>query len=583
MKINKYFFAVLILLSPFFISGCKSSEKTGEKEKRVSQKKQLEAIRSAKFKSFYFEGIKDKSLENYGEAMESFQKCLKMAPDHAATLYQAGIVSREAGNYEDALNYLSRAVENDGSNHWYMAEYGEILAKMRKFDEAAKVYSDLIEKKPNELRFYYNLGNTYIFSEELEKAIEVYEDLENKTGFNEDITKQRYKLQKKLGNDEKAEREVRRLIDHFPRNPEYRGMLAGIFRDRGEPEKAAEVFEKLKELDDDNPLIHLSLADFYDEAGKTDKAFKERETAFAYPELDIDNKVKILMNYYKASRPGDKLVDRSYRLLEIMEEVHDDDPKTYAIYGDFLMRDDRTKEAREKYRKSIALDSSRFMIWNRVLMINSELNDIEAMQTESAAAMDLFPAQPMPYLMNGLAHLQKENYSEAAMSLEQGKNLVVDNPAMQMQFYSSLGDAYYQNGKHGQAWLNYERALRIDPENDYVLNNYAYFLSLQKEQLDKARNMSKRTVKRNPNSPTYLDTYGWVLYQSGMYKEAKEHLERALQNGGDTQSEILEHYGDVMFQLNNTEKAVEYWEKAKNAGDASDDIDQKIQTRSLLE
>lgn len=574
-KINNLFVLLSVLALTAF-TGCKSGEKASG-EKSISSKKQAEAIESAAFKTLFFRGISKKSIENYDEAAEAFRGCLKMAPDHAATLYQLGIIAKEEGNRKYALDYFKRAAENDASNKWYLNEYAEMLIKTRRFEDAATVYKDLLTQYPDNIKYYYDLSNAYIFAGDLKSAVKVYDELESKAGFSEDITKQKIKLYQNLGNTKQMEKEIMLLIDKNPNSAEYQGMLAKLYRKQGENEKALEVFKKLKELDSNNPLIHLSLADYYEDAGKYDEAFEERKAAFAHPELDIDNKIQMLMNYYRASAPGEKLNDRSYELLDILEKTHGDDPKTFAMYGDFLTRDNRNKEARDKYRESIKLDSSRFAIWNRILMINSQLEDVESMIVESKAAMELFPSQPLPYLMNGLGNLQNENYEKAASSLEQGKNLVLDNKPMELQFYSSLGDAYYNSDNFTQAWLNYERALKIDPTNDYVLNNYAYFLSLRKENLDRAREMALSTVQRNPNNSTFLDTYGWVLYQSGKYEQAEEYLKRALNNNGSTQSEILDHYGDVQFKLGSAEKAREYWKKASEAGGDTDEINAKIQ------
>lgn len=565
-------FAFLLLA----FTGCKSGEKAGA-QKQISAKNQAKAIQTTEFKNLYFRGITKKSIDDFEQAGEAFRTCLKMAPDHAPTLYQLGIIAKEEGNRTYALDYFKRAAENDASNKWYLNEYAEMLIKTRKFEEAASVYRDLLNQHPENLKYYYELSNTYIFAGDLKSAVKVYDELEEKSGFSEDVTKQKIKLHQNLGNNKQVEKEIIRLVENDPGNVQYQGMLAKLYRSQGKTDKALEVFKKLKTLDSDNPLIHLSLADYYEDAGKYDEAFEERKAAFAHPELDIDNKIQMLLNYYRASSPGEKLNERSYELLDILEKTHDDDPKTFAMYGDFLTRDNRNKEAREKYRKSLALDSSRFAIWNQVLIINSQLNDVESMVKESSAAMELFPSQPVPYLMNGLGNLQNKNYEKAASSLEQGKNLVLDNRAMELQFYSSLGDAYYNLENFSQAWLNYDRALKIDPANDYVLNNYAYFLSLRKENLEQAQKMSLSTVKRNPNSPTFLDTYGWVLYQSGEYEKAEEYLKRALSNSGSTQSEILDHYGDVQFKLGDTEQAKKYWQKAIDEGGDKDMLNKKIQ------
>lgn len=575
LKISVRFLLATALMAAVF-TGCKSGEKASVS--KSDNKKQEKILASGEFKELFFRGITKKAIEDYEQANEAFLACLKKVPGHAPTLHQLGIIAREEGNQKYAADYFSRAVESDPENRWYLSDLAQTLVKIRDFEKAAEAYRKLLDDNPGQLSYYYELSNAYIFSGDLKSAVNVYDEMEEMIGFNEQITQQKIKLHQNLGNNKQVEKEILKLIENDPGNVQHRGRLAKFYQTQGDKKKALEIFKELKELDKTNPLIHLSLADYYEEAGKYDEAFEERKAAFEHLELGIDNKIQMLLNYFRASGPGDKLNERSYELLEALEKAHPDDPKTFAMYGDFLSRDNRNKEARDKYRKSLALDSSRFAIWNQLLILNSQLNDVEAMIDDSESAMELFPSQPTPYLLSGLGNLQAENYEKAASVLEQGKNLVLDNRPMELQFYSSLGDAYYNMGNYNQAWLNYERALKIDPTNDYVLNNYAYFLSLRKENLEKARKMSRSTVDRNPNSPTYLDTYGWVLYQSGQYEKAEEYLKKALKKNGSDQYEILDHYGDVQYKLGNKSKAVEFWKRAVEVGGDEGEINKKIST-----
>ena len=66
------------------------------------------------------------------------------------------------------------------------------------------------------------------------------------------------------------------------------------------------------------------------------------------------------------------------------------------------------------------------------------------------------------------------------------------------------------------------RSLRYWPDNTMVLNNYAYFLSLEERDLEQALTMSSRVVALTDNNPTYLDTHGWVLFQAGTHGRSQE-------------------------------------------------------------
>jgi len=171
--------------------------------------------------------------------------------------------------------------------------------------------------------------------------------------------------------------------------------------------------------------------------------------------------------------------------------------------------------------------------------------------------------------------------SSAAEVLEQGKKLSKNDPNMQVVFNSLLGDTYNELEQYQKSEEAYEAVLEIDGNNDHVLNNYSYFLSLRKQNLDKARRMSSKLIKNNPDEPTFLDTHAWVLFMQGDYKAAKKFLELALEK--DTSGTIIEHYGDVLFKLGDIENAVIQWNRAKGMDDTSDLIDKKIADRKLYE
>ncbi|HNB13083.1 MAG TPA: tetratricopeptide repeat protein, partial [Bacteroidia bacterium] len=198
-------------------------------------------------------------------------------------------------------------------------------------------------------------------------------------------------------------------------------------------------------------------------------------------------------------------------------------------------------------------------------------------------AIGLFPNESSLYLLNGIAKSQLNLPAEAINILNQGVKLVVDNNQQLIQFYSNLGDCYNKTKEYSASDSSFDKALEIDPNEPFVLNNYAYYLSVRKEKLEQAEKMSKQSNELQPNQSSFLDTYGWILYQEGKYDEAKKWIEKAMENGGENSGTILEHYGDILFKLNQSDKAFEYWKKAKQSGDASGLLDQKIRDKKLYE
>jgi tetratricopeptide (TPR) repeat protein len=126
-------------------------------------------------------------------------------------------------------------------------------------------------------------------------------------------------------------------------------------------------------------------------------------------------------------------------------------------------------------------------------------------------------------------------------------------------------------------------ALKYNPKNLYVLNNYSYYLSLREAELEKAINMSQRAIALEPENTSFQDTYGWILYKMGDFLEAEKWIKKALESGGDERPIILEHYGDILFKLGNKEDAIKYWKRAQSKGKGSDLLLKKIADLDLYE
>ena len=149
-------------------------------------------------------------------------------------------------------------------------------------------------------------------------------------------------------------------------------------------------------------------------------------------------------------------------------------------------------------------------------------------------------------------------------------------------FYAILGDAYHTKKMMPETYEAYEKALEYNTSNIMALNNYAYYLSLERRDLDKAEEMSYKTVKAEPNNATYLDTYAWILFEKANYEQAKIYIDQALQNDDSLSAEVLEHCGDIYFHTGDVDKAVEFWQKAKENGSTSTTLDRKIRQKKYI-
>jgi len=161
--------------------------------------------------------------------------------------------------------------------------------------------------------------------------------------------------------------------------------------------------------------------------------------------------------------------------------------------------------------------------------------------------------------------------------------ITVEQAELKSYFYAQIADIYFKFEKKDSAFVNYEASLAANPKNIMVMNNYAYYLSLDKKDLKKAERMSSKTVELEPKNSTYLDTYAWILYQQGNYSLAKFYIERAIENLSKDEEGgvVLEHYGDILWMNSKDNgkddaKALELWQKSYNSGNKTEELKLKI-------
>lgn len=577
------FITLLVACSPSKeVSSNKVSSKSKNKTKSLADLPEKEQIQ---FKFMFNNACKERILGNYQKAAGLFIQSALIAPNESAPYYELAHLYEGSKEYGTALEYAAKAVELDPDNYWYRVTYAHTLQQNGDFENAIKQYEYLIKNNGDNPDLYFDLGGMQLYNGNYKAAIETFNKIEELIGLQEEISIQKEKIYIKLGDVDKAANEIQKLIDKNPGEIRYQGLLADLYLANNMDDKAFEIYRKMVEIDPKNPYANLSLHDYYKKKGEDEKAFDALKKAFASEELDIDTKMKILLSYYTATEASNDLKDEAFALNKILIKAHPEDAKSYTIYADFLYRDKKLISAQEYYIKALERDSSKFPIWSQLMFIESELQDNDALLRDSKAALELFPNQPIFYFFYGAINLQKKEYEEAIEYLTIGKDYAIDNPALLTQFYANLGDANNGIKKYEASDKAYEEALKIDPKNIYVLNNYSYFLSLRGEKLDRAEELSALCNEVEPDQFNYQDTYAWILYKQGKYVQAKEWLEKAVNGGGSKNAVILEHLGDTHAKLNDITKALEFWNKAKEVSkeNTSEFLDKKIADKKLYE
>ncbi|MFI5164089.1 MAG: tetratricopeptide repeat protein [Bacteroidia bacterium] len=581
---KKFFVNSIVLFSAFLIFGCGSSHtavQTSSTDKK--DKLPLSYGEQMKLDHTFTDGLIQKMQGNFPEAIDKFKKCLDVYPNHAASLYEIANIDNNLGKTADAVLYAQRAVLLDAGNEWYQLLLAKCFMETSKFSEASDVYERLVKSNPEKIDYYFSWSSALLHAGKIKEALGVYDRIEEKIGVTEDICIQKERIYLSQNQFDKAVAEAQTLINSSPKETDYYRMLAELYFQNNKPEKGLEVCKQIFSMDPNDAQTHLIVADYYESRNENEKALSHVKIAFQNPDLNIDDKMKILLSYLNVQRPTSEEKTQADTLLAVLIRVHPHDAKAYSIQGDFLNRDGKNAEARDAFRKAISLDKSRYPIWQQVLVLNEMLNDFTSMESESRQAIELFPSEPLPYIFNASANYQKKNYKQAIEVVNSGKEYVAGDKKLLAQFYSILGDCYNAEKEYKLSDENYEKTVNLDPENANVMNNWSYYLSLRNEKLDKAEKMGLKANQLVKDNSSYEDTYAWVLYKEKQYEEAKKWLEKAMEHGGDKNGVILEHYGDVLFQMGQSDNAYLYWQKAKVTGKYSEFLDKKISEKKMYE
>jgi tetratricopeptide (TPR) repeat protein len=552
----------------------KEKEKPAEKVGNIEMQLEEESIAA--------EGMKFMMKDEPAKALPLFEKLVQRTPANGAGHYMLATALVKLDRADDAISASKKAYDLDKTNIFYAQQLAELYAKKRKYAEAAQIYEVLTVQSPENIQYGIELAAVYVFNDQFDKAISAYDRLEKSIGVTEEITRQKQQLYLRQNNLEKALAESRKLIAAEPSEVSYRVEMAEILIANDRLVEAVTPLEEALKINPDEAQAHVLLADIYRRNGDVEKCNRELKLVFANSNLEAEPKIRVLSGYLKMLKTEEEIKD-ALQLAKQLADTHPNESKTNVIYADMLMRTGKKAEARDMYAKAARLDGSVFEIWGAVLQLDGELNQIDSMLVHSELALEVFPNQGMLWYSNGTANLMKKDYTKAISSLEESLKLITDKPDMVPFIHAQMGDAYNGLSDHAKSDASYELALKGNPDNDHVLNNYSYFLSLRKEKLDLALKMSTKLVEMHGTNPTYLDTHAWVLYILKDYKKAKTYLERALAADSTVSGTIIEHYGDVLFKLGERENAVAQWRKAKSKGETTELLDKKIATGALHE
>lgn len=546
------------------------------------KKGELTDAQKVEFTANYIEANKNRLLGNFDAAESIYAACLKIDKRSASSYYDLATIYMAKNEIDKAINFARIAIVLNQENVWYKLLLANLYQKKGMFQNSADVLEEIVKNNNSYSELYFDLASIYIQIGDTKNAIKTLNIIEKQIGITEQISLEKERIYTQKGEFDKSIIEIEKLISEFPNESKYLGLLAELYMTQKDYEKANKMYEKLLKVDPNNGTANLAIADYYRLTHDKEKMMIHLKKAFSSNDVLIDAKIKMLVSFYSVSDRNEELSNNAYALLNVLLETYPDEPKVHTIYADYLVKDAKYEEAEKELEFVTQTIKDKYMIWEQLLSLNSELKHFDKQYANSKEAIEYFPTQPVLYLINGISASELKKYQETIESLNKGLPYVYDNK-LKSTFYIYLGEANHSNNTHEASDEAFDNALKLDSSNVFVLNNYSYYLSIRGEKLEKAAKMSKKTIELEPENYTFLDTYAWILFRQHKFEDAKIYIEKSISFGGSKSSVIVEHYGDILFKLNEIDNAVAEWKKAFELDGSSKKLEEKIKTKTFVE
>lgn len=543
---------------------------------RIEEKDPLTPEQRRKYDYFFLEAVRMKQKGDYDAAFQLYSHCLDIYPQSAAVLYEISQFYMFLGQDEKGEKALKDAVRSDDHNFWYKQTLASYYQSKQDWIKAIAVYEDMAQIFPSRLEPLLSLVDLYNRTTSYDQVVTTLNRIEELDGKSEQISMEKFRMYLRLNDTEKAFSEIESLVKEYPYDMRYRTILGDVYLDNGRTEEALKVYRDILSEESDYAPALVSMASFYQKTGQDSLYQNQIDTILTNDNVDTKLKMEFMRQLIMQAEQSDKPGKDSVRIIQLFNSILER-PQPNAdiamLCAQYFITKKMEKESVPVLNKVLELDPENKPARLQLLSYAIRDNNLDEVIRVATPAIEYMPDAMEFYYYLGIAHYQKEDNEKALEVFKKGVQQINEKSDKNLasDFYSILGDLYHTLDIKAEAYAAYDSSLVYNPNNVNTLNNYAYFLSVEKKNLDKAEEMSFRTVKAEPENSTYLDTYAWILFEKGRYTEARIYIEQAMKNGGDTSQVIVEHCGDVYYKLGEKDKALEYWKKADAMGATPED------------
>lgn len=563
------------------------------KKKRNKQKRQAEAApvpqlteeQQRKFDYYFLEAIRLKQAGDYDAAFDLLQHSLAINPHDASALYELAQYYLYLKQPARATTTIEQAVAADPDNYWYAQALSQLYLQQNEAEKATILLEDMVQRFSTRIDPLYSLLEIYNQQEDYDRVLDVLNLLEQRMGKNEQLSLEKFRIYLRKGDNKRAFGEMENLVAEYPQDLRYRVVLGDVYLQNGKKDEAYDIYQQVLAEEPDNAMAMYSLASYYEETGQDSLYQQQLDSLLLNRKVTPDIKSNIMRQLIIRNEQADGDSLRIITLFDRIMQQDPDEPDLPMLYAQYLLSKGMNQQSLPVLRRVLDIDPTNTAARMTLLGEAVRQKDYKGIVNLCEAGIESNPDMLEFYYYLAFGYIQEDNRTDDVLSTCQ-KALAHVTPESKKEvvseFYAIMGDSYHTKGMTEQAFAAYDSALVYNPDNIVVLNNYAYYLSLERRDLDRAEEMSYRTVKAEPGNATYLDTYAWVLFEKGNYAEARLYIDDAMKNGGGESSGVAEHCGDIYYMTGDVDGALKYWKQAWDMGIRTDVLKEKIEKKKYI-
>ena len=554
---------------------------------RTNETLQLSPEQQRKYDHLFLDAMIQRQKGNNDAAYDLLRHCLELNPDAAETYYFLAQYESALKHEEKALDYFQKAANLNPQNETFMETLAQVYVRQQNYQGAITVVERLYDRNKDREDLLEMLFQLYQQVDNYPKAISVLERIESIDGKSERLSVAKSEVYSRMGNAKAAVAEMAALAKQYPNDLNYLALYGESLMMNGQPKRALDIYERILKEEPDNNRVLMSLRTYYQAVEKQDVADSLTRRVLLGKNTSQEEKVYLIRQVIGANERagGDSTeVLRLFRQIMEVDTTDVDIALLCATYMDLKSMPSDSIKPVLYHVLELAPDNTaaRLHLVGYAWSEDDKDRVIELCQ----AARQYNPDDMAFYYYQGIAYYQRDSLDQALSTFQNGVSMInkESNPDIVSDFYEVMGEILHKKGHAEEAFAAYDSCLQWKPDNLPCLNNYAYYLSLRDEQLERAEQMSHKTIKAEPKNATYLDTYAWILFMQKRYAEARIYIDQALQNvdtvvvDGDTVSNaaIYEHAGDIYWHCESPEKALAFWEDALKG-----DVENKVLIRKI--